>query len=41
MSIKLVIGLGIVGAQYERTRHNAGRIVLARLAEISERSGIA
>lgn len=40
MSIKLVIGLGNAGAQYERTRHNAGRIVLARLAgEISERSG--
>ncbi len=40
MSIKLVIGLGNTGAQYERTRHNAGAILLRKLAEaISEKSG--
>jgi len=36
--VKVVIGLGNPGSQYERTRHNIGWMVLDRLAE---RAGIA
>ena len=34
MSIKIIFGLGNVGAEYATTRHNAGAIVLRNLADL-------
>ena len=31
--IRLVVGLGNIGREYERTRHNAGFWVVDRIAE--------
>jgi len=31
--VKIVVGLGNPGAQYEKTRHNIGWMVLDRLAD--------
>ncbi len=37
--MKVVIGLGNPGSQYERTRHNIGWLVLDRLADRAGLSG--
>ena len=34
MSIKIIFGLGNIGAEYATTRHNAGAIVLRNLADL-------
>ena len=34
MQVKIVIGLGNSGAEYEHTRHNAGRIAVAEVARL-------
>ena len=35
MPIRLIVGLGNPGAEYEHTRHNAGQLFVERLAEAS------
>ena len=35
MPIRLIVGLGNPGAEYEHTRHNAGQLFVERLAETS------
>jgi peptidyl-tRNA hydrolase len=37
--VKIVVGLGNPGAQYEKTRHNIGWMVLDRLADRAGWSG--